>query len=69
MKRKEILQASFNVDDEYENRLLSYAMTNGNISKYLKRLILFDLEGRRESTLTMHQVEVATEDEDISSFL
>jgi len=66
MKRREILQASFNVDDEYENRLLAHAMTKGNISKYLKRLILYDLEGRRESTLALHEVDVA--EEDVSSF-
>ena len=68
MKRREILQASFNVEDEYENRLFAHASKNGNISAYLKRLILFDMEGRRESTLALHEVEIV-EEEDVSSFL
>jgi len=68
MKRREILQASFSVEDEYESRLFSHATKTGNVSAYLKRLILFDMEGRRESTLTLHEVEIV-EEEDVSSFL
>lgn len=49
MKRRKVLQASFNLDDPFEADLLAYVRTQGDVSKYIKRLIYVDKEGFRSS--------------------
>lgn len=48
MKKRKVLQASFNLEDAFEADLLSYAKTQGDVSKYIKRLIYVDKEGFRK---------------------
>lgn len=48
MKKRKVLQASFNLEDTFEADLLEYAKTQGDVSKYIKRLIYVDKEGFRK---------------------
>lgn len=49
MKKRKVLQASFNLEDKFEADLLTYALAQGDVSKYIKRLIYVDKEGFRSS--------------------
>lgn len=49
MKKRKVLQASFNLADKFEVGLLEYAMAQGDVSKYIKRLIYVEKEGLRQS--------------------
>ena len=51
MKKRKVLQASFNLEDTFEAELLEYAKTQGDVSKYIKRLIYVDKEGFRKQTV------------------
>ena len=48
MKKRKVLQASFNLADKFEVGLLEYAMAQGDVSKYIKRLIYVEKEGLRK---------------------
>jgi len=48
MKKRKVLQASFNLEDTFEADLLTYAIAQGDVSKYIKRLIYVDKEGFRK---------------------
>ncbi len=50
MKKRKVLQASFNLEDTFESELLTYALTQGDVSKYIKRLIYVDKEGFRKDS-------------------
>lgn len=47
MKKRKVLQASFNLEDDFEAELLAYTLSQGDVSKYLKRMIYVDKEGFR----------------------
>ena len=49
MKKRKVLQASFNLEDKFEADLLTHALAQGDVSKYIKRLIYVDKEGFRSS--------------------
>jgi len=44
MSRKQI-KVNFNLEDEYEVRLMDHALRQGKFSKYVKRIIGRDMEG------------------------
>lgn len=50
MKKRKVLQASFRLADKFEAGLLEYAESQGDVSKYIKRLIYVDKEGLRNNT-------------------
>lgn len=50
MKKRKVLQASFRLADKFEAGLLEYAESQGDVSKYIKRLIYVDKEGFRKGT-------------------
>ena len=49
MKKRKVLQASFRLADKFEAELLKYAESQGDVSKYIKRLIYVDKEGFRKA--------------------
>lgn len=51
MKKRKVLQASFNLADTFEAGLLEYVLAQGDVSKYIKRLIYVDKEGLRKGTV------------------
>lgn len=68
MKKREILRASFNLDDEHELELYNHASKNSNVSAFLKRLIFLDMVGRGEPfTEPQDDIQEVVED-DMSTF-
>lgn len=61
MKKRRTLQASFNLADNFEVGLLEHALTQGDVSKYIKRLIYVDKEGFRSAVAVSPAVPVAQE--------
>lgn len=70
MMSREVLRTSLNLEDEHELKLFNHAAKNKNVSAYLKRLILSDMEGKRESVVSAYEVvEEKEEKDDMSSFV
>ena len=68
MKRK-TKSISFDLTDGYEIKLLEFAEDSdrGSFSKYIKRLIAFDMEGRQTRAVSPVVVpEIAENEEDAS---
>lgn len=68
MKKREILRASFNLEDQHEKKLFDHASKNSNVSAYLKRLIFLDMVVKGESLIEPQEVIKEQEEEDMSSF-
>lgn len=64
MKRK-TKSISFDLTDGYEIKLLEYAedFDRGSFSKYIKRLIANDMEGRKARPMDLVQVEPEVDDD------
>lgn len=69
MKKREILRASFNLDDEHELELYNHASKNSNVSAYLKRLIFLDMVGRGESLVEPQDDIQTVEEDDMGTFI
>ncbi|KQL37102.1 hypothetical protein [Psychrobacillus sp. FJAT-21963] len=67
MKDRHIGQVSFNLLDEYEIGLLKHAtkIENGKFSKYIKRLIERDREGKKVTHIANPQALIIEEEEDV----
>lgn len=67
MKKRKVLQASFNLADKFEVGLLEYAMAQGDVSKYIKRLIYVEKEGLRQSVAPMPAVTPTVDNDKIKA--
>lgn len=69
MKKREILRASFNTEDEHEKQLFLHANKNSNVSAYLKRLIFLDMVGKGTSLNEPQEEIEKPEEDDMSTFV
>jgi hypothetical protein len=53
---KTCISISIDLTDEFESELLKYVESKGNKSRYIKRLIHADQLGRKEMTITTHEI-------------
>lgn len=62
---------SFDLTDEYEKRLLEHVekVEKGRFSRYIKRLIANDMEGRQVRPVSVVSVEVEDDDDSVDGFL
>lgn len=67
---RRVRQVSFNLEDDFENKLHAYADAQGAFSKYIKRLITRDYENKpvhREAYV--EPTSKAVKRRDVSSFV
>lgn len=69
MKKRDILRASFNLEDQHEKKLFDHASKNSNVSAYLKRLIFLDMVGKGEPVIEPQEEIQKDEEEDLSTFV
>jgi hypothetical protein len=53
---KTSISISIDLTDEFESELLKWVESKGNKSRYIKRLIHNDKLGKKEMTITTHEV-------------
>jgi len=68
MKTREILRASFNLEDEHENKLYNHAIQHKNVSAFLKRLINAHMETSQGGIIVDFHEVIEDGDDDMSSF-